>query len=396
MSAPFVLHIDIDAFFAAAEVMMRPGLKGKPVIIGGMPDERGVVSTASYEARKFGVHSGMALRNAGRKCPDGIFLRGRFHIYERISREFFKCLSRFSPVVEPVSVDEAYIDLSGMKYSGSSIYDLAAGIKGSVEKHIGLKVSAGLGYTKLGAKLATEAAKPGGIFFMDDEKEFISGLSLEKIPGIGPHTLVILHGMGIKRVSELKDKNFSLWKRVIGHYFYSPSGEYRKRKEPKTRSFSRETTFMNDIRNRSMILSHLAYLLDRLSVYLVENGLYAGRVEVKVRFSDFSTFTARCSLDFPTFSYQDMWNNSVPLLDKLLNKRKLPLRLIGIKVEDIAKTRSLLPFVSVKGEELSRTIAGIKKKHGFSSIFTAREFLLERVYPVEKEGVVLKTASLTK
>ncbi|MCK5222924.1 MAG: hypothetical protein KAR14_15150, partial [Candidatus Aminicenantes bacterium] len=230
----------------------------------------------------------------------------------------------------------------------------------------------------------------------DDEKEFISGLSLEKIPGIGPHTLVILQGMGIKRVHELREKNFSLWKRVIGHYFYSSPGEYKKSREPKTRSFSRETTFMNDIRDRNMILSHLAYLLDRLSVYLVEKGLYAGRVEVKVRFSDFSTFTARVSLDLPTYSYQDIWKRSVPLLDKLLKKRKLPLRLVGIKVEDITDNRSLLPFVSIRGEELSRTITAIKKKHGFSSIFTAREFLLNRVYPVEKEGVVLKTASLTK
>ena len=396
MNSPFVLHIDIDAFFAAAEVMMRPGLKGKPVIVGGMPDERGVVSTASYEARKFGVHSGMALRNAARKCPDGVFLRGRFHVYERISRQFFKCLSRFSPVVEAVSVDEAYVDLSGIKYYRSSVYDIATRIKDEVEKNIGLKVSAGLGYTKLGAKLATEAAKPGGIFFMDDEKEFISGLSLEKIPGIGPNTLLILHGMGIKRVYELKEKNFPLWKRVIGHYFYSSPGEYKKSRQPKTRSFSRETTFMNDIRDRNMLLSHLAYLLDRLSVFMVGKGLYAGRVEVKVRFSDFSTFTARTSLEFPTFSYRDIWRRSVPLLDKLLKKRDLPLRLVGIKVEDISENRSLLPFISIKGETLSRTISEIKKKHGFSSIFTAREFLLESEYPVEKEGIVLKTASLTK
>ncbi len=391
-----MLHVDIDAFFAAAEVMMRPALRGKPVIIGGMPDERGVVSTASYEAREFGVHSGMALKNAARKCPDGIFLRGRFHIYERISRQFFKVLSRFSPVVEAVSVDEAYVDLSGMKYFYSSVYEIASVIKDAVEKNIGLKVSAGLGYTKLGAKLATEAAKPGGVFFIGDEKEFISGLALEMIPGIGPHTLLILQGMGIKRVSELKVKNFSLWKRLIGHYFYSSTEKYKKSSGPKTRSFSRETTFMNDIRDRNMILAHLAYLLDRLSVYMVGKGLYAGRVEIKIRFSDFSTFTAGESFTLPTYSYQDIWRRSIPLLDKLLGKRKLPIRLVGIKMEDITENRSLLPFISIKGENLSRAITAIKKKHGFSSIFTARECLLGRVYPVEKEGVVLKTASLTK
>jgi len=396
LNCPFVLHIDIDAFFAAAEVLMRPDLKGKPVIVGGMPDERGVVSTASYEARKFGVHSGMSLRNAGRRCPNGIFIRGRSHLYERISRDFFKYLSKFSPTVEVASIDEAYIDLSGIKYFRSSVYDIASRIKDEVEKNIGLKVSVGLGYTKLGAKLATEAAKPGGIFFLTDEKEFISGLSLEKIPGIGLHTQVILHGMGIKRVNELREKNFQLWKRVIGHYFYSTSGEYRRRKQPENRSFSRETTFTKDIRDKNMILAHLAYLLDRLSVYLVNNGFFAGRVEVKVRFSDFTTFTARKSLDFPTYSYRNIWNSSVILLEKLLKKRKQPLRLVGIKVEDITEKRSLLPFVSIEGEDMTKTITHIKKCYGFSSIFTAREFLLDRIYPVEKDGIVLKTASLTK
>ncbi|MEN8153342.1 MAG: DNA polymerase IV [Acidobacteriota bacterium] len=395
MRNPFVLHVDIDAFFAAVEVMLNPSLKGKPVIVGGKPDERGVVSTASYEARKSGVHSGMALRNAARKCPDGIFVRGRFHIYERISKAFFKCLSRFSPMVEVVSVDEAYIDLTGIKYIRSSVYERASEIKRAVEKEIGLEVSAGLGYTKLGAKLATEAAKPGGIFFMDDEKEFISGLSLEKIPGIGPHTLLILHGLGIKRVNELKEKHFSLWKRVIGQYFYSSSG-YNRRKEVKSRSFSRETTFHTDIRDVDMIKSHLAYLTDRLSMYLVRNGLYAGRVEVKARFSDFSTFTKRSALDFPTFSYDNIWKGSVLLLEDLLKRRKLPLRLVGVKVEDITEKRDLLPFVSLRAEDLSRSVSTIKGKYGFSSIFTGRECLLENVYPVEKEGIVLKTASLTK
>ena len=194
MKSPCVLHIDIDAFFAAVEVKLNPSLKGKPVIVGGMPDERGVVCTASYEARKYGVHSGMALRTAGKKCPDGIFLRGRYHVYIQISKHFFNCLNRFSNRVENVSIDEAYIDLSGMKYLHSSVYGLAHVIKLAAEREIGLAVSAGMGYTKLGAKLATEAAKPGGFFFICNEGDYISNLSLEKIPGIGPHTFLILQG----------------------------------------------------------------------------------------------------------------------------------------------------------------------------------------------------------
>jgi DNA polymerase-4 len=395
MRQPFVLHVDIDAFFAAVEVMLNPSLRGKPVIIGGMPDERGVVSTASYEARKYGVHSGMALRTAAQKCPHGIFLRGRFQVYSQTSERFMDVLRRFSPRVEVASIDEAYMDLSGMRYLHPSVYDLAHKIKSTVEREIGVRVSMGLAFSRLGAKLATEAAKPGNIFFVQDEKEFISNLALEKIPGIGKHTLLILQGLGIRRVKELRTAYPAIWKRTIAPHFFPGSG-YPDRHEPRTRSFSRETTFPEDISDRDLITAHLAYLVDRLSVYLIENKHYAGRVEVKVRFSDFSTFTKRMSLDFPTYSYHQMWKRVLLLLNELMKKKKLALRLVGVKVEDISKQRDLLPFVSLKDEKVSTGITDVKKRFGFSSIFTAREMLLEKIYPVEKDGVVLKTASLTK
>ena len=253
----------------------------------------------------------------------------------------------------------------------------------------------GLGFSRLGAKLATEVAKPGNIFFVRDEKEFIANLALEKIPGIGRHTLLILHGLGIRRVKELRTAYPAIWKRIIAPHIFSGSG-YPDRHEPRTKSFSRETTFPEDISDRDLITAHLAYLLDRLSVYLIENKYYAGRIEVKVRFSDFSTFTKRMSLDFPTYSYRQMWKRALFLLTELMKKKKLALRLVGVKVEDISKQRDLLPFVSLKDENISTGITDVKKRFGFSAIFTAREMLLEKIYPVEKDGVVLKTASLTK
>lgn len=395
MKAPFVLHIDIDAFFAAVEVMLNPSLKGKPVIVGGLPDERGVVCTASYEARKYGVHSGMALRTAAKKCPGGVFLRGRYHIYSQVSKRFFACLKRYSPLVENTSIDEAYIDLSGTKYLSASVYRRARQLKRMVEREIGLTVSAGLGFSKLGAKLATEAAKPGHFFVLYNERDFIENLSLGKIPGIGPHTLLILQGMGIKKVKQLETAYPSIWKRTIAPHFF-PGSSFPLRKEPKTKSFSRETTFPEDISDRDLIAAHLAYLVARLSDHLVNNKLYAGRIEVKARFSDFSTFSRRMPLDFPTFSYSSMWKASLYLLHALLKKKTLPLRLIGVRVENITTQRDLLPFVSCKGEKLSAGITDIKSRFGFSSIITGRELLLKDIYPVEREGVVLKTASLTK
>jgi len=394
MKTPAVLHLDIDAFFAAVEETLDPSLRGKPLIVGGLAHERGVVCTASYAARRFGVHSGMALRTAARKCPQAIFRRGRYHLYSRISRQFFACLRRFSPRVEEVSVDEAYLDVSGSRYLCASVYELAARVKAEAERETGLKISAGLGFSRLGAKLACEAAKPGGLFWLHDEEELISQLTLDKIPGVGPQTYFILQGLGVRRVHELKRKYISLWKKIFaGH---QRGGLERELPEPANRSFSRETTFPEDIRAAGMLYSHLAYLLDRLAVQLLREKLFAGRVEVKVRFSDFSTFCQRAALPFPTYSYFLIWQSALPLLQSLLAKKDLPLRLVGVKVEDLQHSRDILPFFSLRDEKMTAGIGSVKTRFGASALRSARSMLLEELYPVERDGMVLKTASLTK
>ena len=394
MKPPQVLHLDIDAFFAAVEELLDPSLRGKPLVVGGLAHERGVVCTASYAARRFGVHSGMALRTAAKKCPQAVFRRGRYHLYSRISRQFFACLRRFSPRVEEVSVDEAYLDVGGGRYLSSSVYDWAARIKAAAEAETGLKISAGLGYSRLGAKLACEAAKPGGLFWLHDEEEWISHLTLDKIPGVGPQTHFILQGLGVRRVHELKDRYISLWKKIFaGH---QRGGLERGRPEPANRSFSRETTFPEDIRDEGLLHSHLAYLLDRLAMQLLRERLFAGRVEVKVRFSDFSTFCQRVALSFPTYSYFQLWQSALPLLQALLAKRDLSLRLVGAKVEDLQAGRDILPFFSLRDEQMTAAIHGVKERFGASALRSARSMLLEELYPVEREGMVLKTASLTK
>ena len=394
MKAPAVLHLDIDAFFAAVEEALEPALRGKPLIVGGLAHERGVVCTASYAARRFGVHSGMALRTAAKKCPQAVFRRGRFHLYSRISGQFFACLRRFSPRVEEISVDEAYVDLAGSRYLSSSVYDLAARVKAAVERETGLKISAGLGGTRLGAKLACEAAKPGGLFWLHDEAEFISQLTLDKIPGVGPQTYFVLQGLGVRRGRELQVKYPALWRKVFAGQY--AGGMERGLPAPASRSFSRETTFPEDIREPGMLRSHLAYLLDRLAVQLLREKLFAVRVEVKVRFSDFSTFTQRAALPFPTYSYFHLWQSALPLLRALLGRKDLPLRLVGAKVEDLQAGRDILPFFSLRDEKMTAGIAGVKERFGFSSLRNARSMLLEELYPVEREGMVLKTASLTK
>ncbi|MDY0297652.1 MAG: DNA polymerase IV [Acidobacteriota bacterium] len=392
---PFVFHVDIDAFFAAVEVMLRPELRGKPVIVGGMPDERGVVCTASYEARRYGVHSGMSLRMAARKCPHGVFLRGRHAVYREISQRFMTCLRRFSPRVEPVSVDEAYVDLGGMRYINPSVIDLAAELKSEVERTIELKVSAGLAFTRMGAKLATEMAKPGGLMVVMNEREFVARMSIERVPGIGPQTQMILLGLGVRRICELEKRYPALWKRAIGVHLLGGK-RFPAPHAPASRSFSRETTFPRDIRDPDMLLSHLSYLVQRLSAHLVREELFAGRIEVKARFDDFSTFTARSALPFPTFSYPDMWKTVLMLWQRLQRRRDRPMRLVGVKVEEISEARDLLPFLDLRGEQLSAALRCVRERYGFSAIATGRSMLLQALYPAEREGLVLKTASLTK
>ena len=395
MKAPSVLHLDIDAFFAAVEEALEPSLRGKPLVVGGLAHERGVVCTASYAARRYGVHSGMALRTAAKKCPQAVFRRGRFHLYSRISEQFFACLRRFSPRVEAVSVDEAYVDVGGSRYLCPSVYELAARIKAAAERETGLRISAGLGATRLGAKLACEAAKPGGLFWLHDEAEFVSQLTLDKIPGVGPQTYFILQGLSVRRGRELKAKYPALWRKIFAGPYAGGTME-RKRPEPANPSLSRETTFPEDIRDEGMLCSHLAYLLDRLAVQLLRDGLFAGRVEVKARFSDFSTFTQRAALPFPTYSYFHLWQRALPLLRSLLARKPLPLRLVGAKVEELQASRDILPFFSLRDERLTAGIGSVKERFGFSALRTARSLLLEELYPVEREGMVLKTASLTK
>jgi DNA polymerase-4 len=198
----------------------------------------------------------------------------------------------------------------------------------------------------------------------------------------------------VRRGRELKAKYPALWRRIFAGQY--AGGMERGRPAPANRSLSRETTFPHDIREPGLLHSHLAYLLDRLAVQLLREGLFAGRVEVKARFSDFSTVSQRAALPFPTYSYFVLWQAALPLLRSLLAKRDLPLRLVGAKVEDLQAGRDLLPLFSLRDEKMTAAIGSVKERFGFSALRSARSMLLEELYPLEREGMVLKTASLTK
>ena len=213
-----IMHIDLDAFFVSVEQVENPELKGKPVVVGGRPDRRGVVAAASYEARALGLHAGMPLITASRRCPQAIFIEGNFPKYRRASQRFFAILADFSPYLEPVSLDEAYLDATGFESIHGSIRHMAAAIKKRVKTESGLCASVGIASCKVVAKVASELSKPDGLLEVaaGEERSFLAPLPIGELPGVGKKAERILHGLGIKTIGELSDLPLSAIKSHFG------------------------------------------------------------------------------------------------------------------------------------------------------------------------------------
>lgn len=408
MKKRWILHLDIDAFFASAEVLFNPSLKGKPIVVGGLPHERGVVATASYEARKFGVHSGMPLTKAYQLCPDCIFLRGNYSKYARISRIFFETLFNFTPDLEMASLDEAFLDLTNCSLLYPSIEKAAELIKEEAEKRTGLKISGGLGANKFIAKLATEKAKPGGFFYVEHgkEMEFLENIEIEKIPGIGPKSLKIFKIIGVEKIGDLWKFSSEELRKLLGSYgdyVYLLSRGVDEREVISFRfpkSMSRETTFPHDIWETELILAHFAYLSDRLAETLRKSNFRSSVIEIKVRFSDFSTHIKRESVFPPTNDPFEIYNISKNLFLKNFSSHKLAIRLVGVKASGLWSGEIIPLFGThekMKKEKLLKAIDKVREKHGFGKLLIGKEKILESIYERDEErGFTLKTSSLTK
>lgn len=403
----FIVHVDIDAFFAAVEVLLNPSLKGKPVIVGGLPHERGVASTASYEARRYGVHSGMPLRKAYELCPHAIFLRGNFHIYRVFSDKFFRLLSGYTPDVEAASLDEAYLDLSRCRPLYPCFSCTIREIKERIQRELGLSVSVGVGPNKILAKLATTRAKPGGLYEIEEgkEMEFLKELGIESLPGVGPKAQVMLRLLNIHKVGELWKLSRGTLRSLFGAtgdelYLQARGIDNRPLvTSSMPRSVSRETTFLEDIWDRRLLLAHLAYLCDRLALPLRKEKLFAHIIEVKIRYSDFRTEARRRLLLTPLQEAGKIFAVARELFLELFSSSRLSLRLIGVKASELvrAKPLPLYEHYSDRNERLSSAVDRVREKYGFGSLLTVRERMLSSLYSFEKRrGFVFKTASLTK
>jgi DNA polymerase-4 len=338
-----ILHIDMDAFFAAVEQKRHPELAGKPVVVGGSgdPTKRGVVSTASYEARKYGIHSAMPLRTAYRLCPKAVFLPVDYKEYSGISAMVKEVLREFTPLLEDVGIDEAFLDISGLD-TGSE--EIAERIKRRIKDRVGLTCSIGIAPNKLLAKIASDMKKPDGLTIISekDVEGIIWPLPARKLPGIGPKTEVYLESVGINTIGDLaakaREELIERFGQSYGQYLYETSrgiddSPIVTHWEPK--SMSREVTFQTDTDNWQTIARNLAELVAEVAGSLKEDSYLCRTVTIKIRFDDFKTYTRAKTMDGYTDSVEIIRRAAFEALWKVELKRKV--RLIGVRVTNLRK-----------------------------------------------------------
>jgi len=394
-----ILHVDMDAFFVSVELLERPELRGKPVVVGGRPDQRGVVSAASYEARKFGIQSAMPLRTAGKLCPHAIFLDGHHAKYGEWSDRVASILAKFSPIVEMVSIDEAYLDLAGTERLHGPPFAAAHKLLRSITTTTGLPCSAGLASTRLVAKVASEQAKPRGLLWVaaGQEPRFLAQLPVRKIPGIGEVTERALRALGIEYVHQLANYSQESLEKIFGQW---GTALYRKARggdsyefvldaEPK--SISQNHTFGEDTGDVAAMESMLSHLSQKACKRLREAGLSARTLTTTIRYTGFDTYTRSKTLIDPVQFDSDAFAVFVSLFREHRNtKRKV--RLIGVALSGLTHGNAQLDLLDperiAKLEKLSKAADSLRDRFGFGKIQFGGSLLTEKPERENEKGEI--------
>ncbi len=377
-----IIHVDMDAFYAAVEQRDRPELKGRPVVVGGSPQSRGVVSTASYEARKFGIHSAMPLAEAYRRCPSAVFLPVDGAKYKAVSKQIHKIFTGYTPLVEPLSLDEAFLDVSGSTLLFGSAPSIAREIKARIAAELDLTASVGVAGNKFLAKLASDLRKPNGIVIVDPDRvqEFLDPLSVERVWGVGIKTAQRLHGLNIKTVRDLRSLEEERLAGLFGSlgsqlYLLARGIDDRPVESGReAKSIGREITFDADIRERQALETILLKLAVSVARRLRQEALKARTVSLKIRYHDFRTVTRARTLAALTDLDQDIYQAACDLLREI--SLRDPVRLAGISLHNLSDQDdaqlSLFGERSEEKERLTRAIDAVKDKFGERSITRAR------------------------
>lgn len=367
-------HVDLDAFFASVEQHDRPELRRKPVIVGAAPGHRGVVSTCSYEARAFGLHSAMPISEAYKRCPQGIYLPVRMSRYSEVSRQIMAILANYTPDLAQISIDEAMLDMTGTERLWGSPGEAVKRIKKSVADATGLTVSIGASANKYVAKIASGLRKPDGFVLVEEgeERSFMRSLPLEKLWGAGEKTREALRKFGISTMAELQELPLSILEAKFGKaggnfLFTAASGEDPGifLGEAKSQSMSGERTFERDTTDRETICDVLRLIADELAARMCDEGFWSCTAGLKLRFEDFSSITRQFTREEPYGGADEIYQDTVLLLDRNWN-RVNPIRLVGASLQNLRKGACvqgrLFDGERARSEEVRRTVQELSKR----------------------------------
>ncbi|HEU5327450.1 MAG TPA: DNA polymerase IV [Thermomicrobiales bacterium] len=369
----WILHCDLDAFFASAEVRRRPDLRGRPVIVGGQPTGRGVVASATYEARARGVHSAMPLARAQRLCPDAVFLPGDFTYYRDLSRRFRAILADTSPVVEIASIDEAYLDATGLSRAPGPPRDLAAAIKRRLHADTGLTVSIGVAPNKTVAKIASDFHKPDGLTVVPHGQAaaFLAPLPAGVLPGVGPKARERLAAAGLRRVGDLAAAPPAVLQVIFGARWAADvaaraRGLDDRSLEPDTpaKSLGHERTFPTDVADVAVLRRVIRDLADQTARQLRRAGLGARVVTLKLRHADFQQLTRQRALRGATEQAEPIRAAAAELLDEALAATGWrQIRLLGVRVGGLGPLARQLDLFDQRAERQRRLDAALDHLH---------------------------------
>ena len=387
-----IIHIDLDAFFVSVEQALDHTLKGKPVIVGGH-SPRGVVSSASYEARPYGVRAGMPLAQARRLCPQATFLPANFPRYCQASQRFMDILGDIAPDVEPLGLDEAYLDVTG----GGSAREIALRLKNRIRQELGITASVGMASRKVVAKVASDLAKPDGLLEVapGEERSFLAPLAVDKLPGVGKKTKGVLAEMRVTTIGQLAALPIGVLKQTFGavgetlHQYSNGIDERQVMPPGEAKSVGRETTFAEDTLAQDFLEAMLRYLSEQVGAELRDENRQAKCITLKLRYADFHTVTRSQTLRKATDDDSTIFGVAAQLLQKALAQRRKPVRLIGVRASRLTGTERQLEMLDPKADKLAqldRAIDCIRRKYGFDSIQTGRTLALKKAVAEKEPG----------
>lgn len=375
---PTIFHLDLDTFFVSVERILDPSLKGKPVIVGANPEYgRGVVAACSYEAREYGLHSAMPIKQAYRLCPNGMYLHGHHGEYSRFSRAVRNILEQFAPQLEQASIDECYMDFTGTKRIYGSMFHFAKNLQKEIDDKLGLPCSIGIGSNRTIAKIGSDYAKPKGVTYVlpGMEKDFLAPLPVETVPGIGKVTTRLLHEKGfyllgdITKISEdyfitaFGKHGSGIWNKAHGR------GSAYLHPEIKQKSISKERTYGQDVNDKAQIEATLFKLTGEVCQLMRDKNWQASTISIKLRYSDFVTLTRDKSVK-PTDDDKIIYDTAVKLFRKAYTRR-VSIRLIGIKLtkfNEFAEQEILFEDDNTVRKKIFCAVTKIRDQFGYSAI----------------------------